>query len=106
MESDPNSPLDTMMSVLIMTVVMVVGLVMPVFVTRRMAHPPDNCRNTRTQSERARFRIDGCRRSPDKQSAESQYASGQCRVFSSNDSEHRVSECVGWQCFQLVEQRT
>ncbi len=83
-----------MMSMLVMTVVMVLGLVMPVFVTQRMAHPLDNCRNTCTQLERARFRIDDSSRCPDKQSAESQYASRQRRVFSSNDSEHRVSECV------------
>ena len=83
-----------MMPMLIMTVVMTVGLVMPVFVTRGMAHPLDNRRDAGSQSERTRFRIDGSGRCPDKQSAEPQYASRQCRVFSSNDSEHRVSECV------------
>jgi hypothetical protein len=34
-----------MMPMLIMTVVMTVGLVMPVFVTRGMAHPLDNRRD-------------------------------------------------------------
>ena len=83
-----------MMPMLVMTVVMVVGLVMPMFVTQGMAHPLDNRRDTCTESERARFRIDDGSRRPDKQSAESQYASRQRRVFSPNDSEHRVSECV------------